>query len=84
MSVVLSYLIELNHLRFLIPFKLIYIFILWNTSTIREQIRAGLEELRMVQPGGDTFMHRGFQRVSHLLNQWETDPACPTVWHLTF
>uniref|UniRef100_A0A3Q1IWU7 Anthrax toxin receptor 1 n=1 Tax=Anabas testudineus TaxID=64144 RepID=A0A3Q1IWU7_ANATE len=33
----------------------------------RDQIRAGLEELRMVQPGGDTFMHRGFQRVSHLL-----------------
>eukprot|EP00064_Thunnus_orientalis_P008994 superscaffoldBa00001110_g9017 len=31
---------------------------------IREQIRAGLEELRMVQPGGDTFMHRGFQRAS--------------------
>uniref|UniRef100_A0A8D3ED01 Anthrax toxin receptor 1 n=1 Tax=Scophthalmus maximus TaxID=52904 RepID=A0A8D3ED01_SCOMX len=35
-----------------------------NTSMIREQIRAGLEELRMVQPGGDTFMHRGFQRAS--------------------
>uniref|UniRef100_A0A671WB41 Anthrax toxin receptor 1 n=1 Tax=Sparus aurata TaxID=8175 RepID=A0A671WB41_SPAAU len=31
----------------------------------REQIRAGLEELSMVQPGGDTFMHRGFQRVSY-------------------
>ncbi|XP_029024800.1 anthrax toxin receptor 1 [Betta splendens] len=30
----------------------------------REQIRAGLEELRMVQPGGDTFMDRGFQRAS--------------------
>ncbi|KAM7369046.1 hypothetical protein PAMP_013345 [Pampus punctatissimus] len=30
----------------------------------KEQIRAGLEELRMVQPGGDTFMHRGFQRAS--------------------
>uniref|UniRef100_A0AAQ6IFA8 Anthrax toxin receptor 1 n=1 Tax=Anabas testudineus TaxID=64144 RepID=A0AAQ6IFA8_ANATE len=30
----------------------------------RDQIRAGLEELRMVQPGGDTFMHRGFQRAS--------------------
>uniref|UniRef100_A0A3P8SQU0 Anthrax toxin receptor 1 n=1 Tax=Amphiprion percula TaxID=161767 RepID=A0A3P8SQU0_AMPPE len=30
----------------------------------REQIRAGLEELSMVQPGGDTFMHRGFQRAS--------------------
>ncbi|KAF3702080.1 Anthrax toxin receptor 1 Precursor [Channa argus] len=31
---------------------------------IREQIRAGLEELCMVQPGGDTFMHKGFQRAS--------------------
>lgn len=51
---------------------------------IREQIRVGLEELRMVQPGGDTYMHRGFQRVSHLLSQWENDPAYPTVWHLTF
>ncbi|KAG7512493.1 anthrax toxin receptor 1-like [Solea senegalensis] len=30
----------------------------------REQIRAGLEQLRMVQPGGDTFMHKGFQRAS--------------------
>uniref|UniRef100_A0A3B4V2J5 Anthrax toxin receptor 1 n=1 Tax=Seriola dumerili TaxID=41447 RepID=A0A3B4V2J5_SERDU len=30
----------------------------------REMIRAGLEELRMVQPGGDTYMHRGFQRAS--------------------
>lgn len=50
----------------------------------RDLIRAGLEELRMVQPGGDTFMHRGFQRVSHLLIQWETDPTHPTVWHLTF
>ncbi|TDH02013.1 hypothetical protein EPR50_G00168760 [Perca flavescens] len=33
-------------------------------SIIREQIRAGLEELRMVQPGGDTFMDKGFQRAS--------------------
>uniref|UniRef100_A0A8C5HFG7 Anthrax toxin receptor 1 n=1 Tax=Gouania willdenowi TaxID=441366 RepID=A0A8C5HFG7_GOUWI len=30
----------------------------------REQIGAGLEELRMVQPGGDTFMDKGFQKVS--------------------
>uniref|UniRef100_A0A665VQF9 Anthrax toxin receptor 1 n=1 Tax=Echeneis naucrates TaxID=173247 RepID=A0A665VQF9_ECHNA len=30
----------------------------------RELIRAGLEQLRMVQPGGDTYMHRGFQRAS--------------------
>ncbi|XP_008324555.1 anthrax toxin receptor 1-like [Cynoglossus semilaevis] len=30
----------------------------------RERIRSGLEELRMVQPGGDTFMDKGFQRAS--------------------
>ncbi|KAG7476344.1 hypothetical protein MATL_G00081890 [Megalops atlanticus] len=30
----------------------------------RDKIRAGLEELQMVQPGGDTFMHKGFQRAS--------------------
>ncbi len=29
----------------------------------RDQIRAGLEELQRVLPGGDTFMHKGFQRV---------------------
>uniref|UniRef100_A0A8C7S2P0 Anthrax toxin receptor 1 n=1 Tax=Oncorhynchus mykiss TaxID=8022 RepID=A0A8C7S2P0_ONCMY len=34
------------------------------TEDSREQIRAGLEELRMVHPGGDTFMHKGFQRAS--------------------
>lgn len=50
---------------FFVPFQLIY----------RDKIWAGLEELRMVQPGGDTFMHRGLERVSHLLIQWETDPA---------
>ncbi|KAI9534668.1 Anthrax toxin receptor 1 [Dissostichus eleginoides] len=31
---------------------------------IREQIRAGLEELNNVHPGGDTFMDKGFQRAS--------------------
>lgn len=29
----------------------------------REQIRQGLEELQKVLPGGDTYMHEGFQRV---------------------
>ncbi|XP_068429548.1 anthrax toxin receptor 1 [Clinocottus analis] len=38
--------------------------ILMALTEDREQIRAGLEELSMVQPGGDTFMHRGFQRAS--------------------
>ncbi|KAI4872028.1 hypothetical protein NFI96_004939 [Prochilodus magdalenae] len=31
---------------------------------IREKIRRGLEELRRVQPGGDTFMHEGILRAS--------------------
>lgn len=44
----------------------------------RDRIRAGLEQLRMVQPGGDTYMHRGFQRVSHLFLQWETHNAEPS------
>ncbi|XP_068562141.1 anthrax toxin receptor 1-like isoform X3 [Cebidichthys violaceus] len=38
--------------------------ILMALTEDREKIRAGLEELSMVQPGGDTFMHRGFQRAS--------------------
>ncbi|KAJ7398637.1 Anthrax toxin receptor 1 [Pitangus sulphuratus] len=29
---------------------------------IREQIRQGLEELQKVLPGGDTYMHEGFER----------------------
>ncbi|KAG9353974.1 hypothetical protein JZ751_012098 [Albula glossodonta] len=36
--------------------------ILMRLTEDREQIRAGLHELQMVQPGGDTFMHKGFQR----------------------
>lgn len=31
----------------------------------REQIRQGLEELQKVLPGGDTYMHEGFERVIH-------------------
>lgn len=46
-------------------FRFLSLIFYLDTSMIREQIRAGLEELRMVQPGGDTFMHQGFQRVSH-------------------
>lgn len=30
----------------------------------REQIRQGLEELQKVLPGGDTYMHEGFERAS--------------------
>uniref|UniRef100_A0A8C3A2Q9 ANTXR cell adhesion molecule 1 n=1 Tax=Cyclopterus lumpus TaxID=8103 RepID=A0A8C3A2Q9_CYCLU len=58
----LSYSAELS-VPFL-PFQLIYVSILCTTSMTREKIRAGLEELSMVHPGGDTFMDRGFERVS--------------------
>uniref|UniRef100_A0A8C7AIS8 ANTXR cell adhesion molecule 1 n=1 Tax=Neovison vison TaxID=452646 RepID=A0A8C7AIS8_NEOVI len=36
-----------------------------NTMSLdfREQIRQGLEELQKVLPGGDTYMHEGFERV---------------------
>lgn len=36
-----------------------------NTTPLgfREQIRQGLEELQKVLPGGDTYMHEGFERV---------------------
>lgn len=36
----------------------------------REQIRQGLEELQKVLPGGDTYMHEGFERV--ILKQFST------------
>uniref|UniRef100_A0A8C7Y8E7 ANTXR cell adhesion molecule 1b n=1 Tax=Oryzias sinensis TaxID=183150 RepID=A0A8C7Y8E7_9TELE len=39
--------------------------ILMPLTEDRDQIRDGLEELRMVQPGGDTFMDQGFQKVSY-------------------
>uniref|UniRef100_A0A8C7Y5K5 Anthrax toxin receptor 1 n=1 Tax=Oryzias sinensis TaxID=183150 RepID=A0A8C7Y5K5_9TELE len=38
--------------------------ILMPLTEDRDQIRDGLEELRMVQPGGDTFMDQGFQKAS--------------------
>ncbi|XP_684145.3 anthrax toxin receptor 1 isoform X2 [Danio rerio] len=38
--------------------------ILMELTEDRDQIRAGLEELQRVLPGGDTFMHKGFQKAS--------------------
>ncbi|XP_059395434.1 anthrax toxin receptor 1-like isoform X2 [Carassius carassius] len=38
--------------------------ILMKLTEDRDQISAGLEELQRVLPGGDTFMHKGFQRAS--------------------
>ncbi|XP_077352915.1 anthrax toxin receptor 1 [Festucalex cinctus] len=38
--------------------------ILMPLTEDREQIRAGLEKLSMVQPGGDTYMHLGLSKAS--------------------
>ncbi|XP_038022804.1 anthrax toxin receptor 1 isoform X2 [Anas acuta] len=38
--------------------------ILMRLTEDREQIRQGLEELQKVLPGGDTYMHEGFERAS--------------------
>uniref|UniRef100_A0A8C9EH54 Anthrax toxin receptor 1 n=1 Tax=Pavo cristatus TaxID=9049 RepID=A0A8C9EH54_PAVCR len=38
--------------------------ILMRLTEDREQIRQGLEELQKVLPGGDTYMHEGFERVT--------------------
>lgn len=42
-----------------------------SACPLRERIRKGLEELELVRPGGDTFMHLGIMRVSG-----------PSSWHL--
>uniref|UniRef100_UPI00398E81F7 uncharacterized protein isoform X1 n=1 Tax=Pristiophorus japonicus TaxID=55135 RepID=UPI00398E81F7 len=39
----------------------------------RERIRKGLEELQMVQPGGDTYMHEGFERASEQIYYSNTE-----------
>ena len=49
----------------------------------RELIRAGLEELRMVQPGGDTFMHKGFEKVSLQAYKSSQDKLNVIVWRST-
>ncbi|XP_053126020.1 anthrax toxin receptor 1 isoform X1 [Hemicordylus capensis] len=38
--------------------------ILMRLTEDRDQIRQGLEELQKVLPGGDTYMHEGFERAS--------------------
>ncbi|XP_067084204.1 anthrax toxin receptor 1 [Osmerus mordax] len=38
--------------------------ILMRLTEDRDRIRQGLEDLYMVRPGGDTFMHEGIQRAS--------------------
>uniref|UniRef100_A0A4W3HCD4 ANTXR cell adhesion molecule 1 n=1 Tax=Callorhinchus milii TaxID=7868 RepID=A0A4W3HCD4_CALMI len=42
--------------------------ILMELTEDREKIRQGLEELQTVQPGGDTYMHEGFERVQYTLH----------------
>lgn len=39
----------------------------------RERIRKGLEELQMVQTGGDTYMHEGFERASEQIYYSSTE-----------
>ncbi|OXB56949.1 hypothetical protein ASZ78_005399 [Callipepla squamata] len=41
--------------------------ILMRLTEDREQIRQGLEELQKVLPGGDTYMHEGFERVTRCM-----------------
>ncbi|XP_061731788.1 anthrax toxin receptor 1 isoform X1 [Nerophis ophidion] len=65
------YFVELLAQRFISP-QLRMSFIVFSTqgrivmplTEDREQIRAGLAELRMVQPGGDTYMHKGLEKAS--------------------
>lgn len=40
--------------------------IMSSVCMLRERIRKGLEELQLVLPGGDTFMHEGILRVRSL------------------
>ncbi|XP_023693760.1 anthrax toxin receptor 1-like [Paramormyrops kingsleyae] len=47
--------------------------ILMKLTEDREKIRAGLEELQRVLPGGDTFMHKGFRRASEQIYYGNAD-----------
>ncbi|KAM9392466.1 anthrax toxin receptor 1 [Pholidichthys leucotaenia] len=47
--------------------------ILMSLTEDRERIRKGLEELRLVHPGGDTFMHEGIQRASEQIYYGNTE-----------
>ncbi|KAJ8285883.1 hypothetical protein GJAV_G00032050 [Gymnothorax javanicus] len=47
--------------------------ILMRLTEDRERIRMGLEELQMVQPGGDTYMHEGIQRASEQIYYGNTE-----------
>uniref|UniRef100_A0A7N6FGU6 Anthrax toxin receptor 1 n=1 Tax=Anabas testudineus TaxID=64144 RepID=A0A7N6FGU6_ANATE len=47
--------------------------ILMSLTEDRERIRKGLEELRRVLPGGDTFMHEGILRASEQIYYGNTE-----------
>ncbi|XP_066570530.1 anthrax toxin receptor 1 [Amia ocellicauda] len=47
--------------------------ILMRLTEDRDQIREGLEELQKVLPGGDTYMHEGFQRASEQIYYGNTE-----------
>ncbi|KAI3372430.1 hypothetical protein L3Q82_022915 [Scortum barcoo] len=55
--------------------------ILMGLTEDRERIRKGLEELKGVLPGGDTFMHEGILRVSDLCkSNSELASALSPLW----
>lgn len=47
--------------------------ILMRLTEDRERIRKGLEELELVRPGGDTFMHLGLMRASEQIYHGNTE-----------
>ncbi|XP_038602823.1 anthrax toxin receptor 1 [Tachyglossus aculeatus] len=51
----------------------------------REQIRQGLEELQKVLPGGDTYMHEGFERASEQIyhENWQGYRTASVIIALT-
>ncbi|XP_007909178.1 anthrax toxin receptor 1 [Callorhinchus milii] len=53
--------------------------ILMELTEDREKIRQGLEELQTVQPGGDTYMHEGFERASEQIYYSSTEAGYRTA-----
>lgn len=47
--------------------------VLMELTEDRDKIRYGLHELQMVQPGGDSFMDKGFQKASEQIYYGNTD-----------
>uniref|UniRef100_A0A671S9J5 Anthrax toxin receptor 1-like n=1 Tax=Sinocyclocheilus anshuiensis TaxID=1608454 RepID=A0A671S9J5_9TELE len=58
--------------------------ILMKLTEDRDQIRAGLEELQRVLPGGDTFMHKGFQKASEQIYYGTGDGTLYQILKMTY